>query len=191
MPDALDAFHIKLFLTHSCHWKQWENNHSHGYLYVDDRSISLWRRLTCPKFITSRKRSLGKVMFSSVRVCPWGRVSRSLERSHSRYLSLPPHIHTGPVKPYLLITDIWWSSLETCSDVFTWESIPPSGSHQNTYSWQAGGTYNTRMLSCWLHIHIDNMIFHTVVFQKLLTDLNYELISVDDFLWFHHSSASY
>ena len=31
--------------------------------------------------------------------------------------------------------------------------LTPSGSHQNTYGWQAGGTHPTGMLSC---IHVDN-----------------------------------
>ena len=49
--------------------------------------------------------------------------------------------------------DIWWSSLETCSNLFAWGPTPPpvlisSGGHWNTYSWQAGGTHPTGMLSC-------------------------------------------
>ena len=30
--------------------------------------------------------------------------------------------------------------------------LPPSGGHQNTYSWQAGTTHPTRMLSCFLYV---------------------------------------
>ena len=46
----------------------------------------------------------------------------------------------------------WWSSLETCSNLFTRGSYPTapvltsSGGH--TYGWQVGGTHPTGMLSC-------------------------------------------
>ena len=60
-------------------------------------------------------------------------------------LPLPPWLwHLPPV------TDIWWLSLETCSNLFTWWPTPtqsplvltPSGGHL------AGGTHPTAILSC-------------------------------------------
>ena len=45
--------------------------------------------------------------------------------------------------------DIWWSSPETCSKLFTGDThLTPSGSHQNMYGCQAGGAHHTGMLSC-------------------------------------------
>ena len=39
----------------------------------------------------------------------------------------------------------------------TWDTHPlvltPSDSHQNTYSWQAGGTHYTEMLYCYIQLN--------------------------------------
>ena len=48
-------------------------------------------------------------------------------------------------------TDIWWSSLETCSNASdaTPLVLTSSGDHRNTYGWQVDGTHHTGMLlSC-------------------------------------------
>ena len=62
--------------------------------------------------------------------------------------------------PLSLATDILWSSLEICSNLFTWgpTTLPlvltSSGGHWNTYSWQVDGTHPTVMLSFifWFYI---------------------------------------
>ena len=67
-------------------------------------------------------------------------------------------------------TDIWWPSLETFSNLFTWGLVLTSGSHWSTYSWQAGGTHPTGLLSC--------TMFFSVVYKSRFslihssTDLN-------------------
>ena len=56
----------------------------------------------------------------------------------------------GPTPP---AADIWWSSLETCSNLVVWGFAPipsvltSSGGHRNTYGWQAKSTIPTGMLS--------------------------------------------
>ena len=49
-------------------------------------------------------------------------------------------------------TDIWWSSLETCPNFFTWWLPSPvltsSGGYLNTYGCQAVGTHPNGMHSC-------------------------------------------
>ena len=51
-------------------------------------------------------------------------------------------------------TDIRWSALETCSNLFTWWHTPfqpvltSGGGRGNTYVWKAGGTYRSGMHSC-------------------------------------------
>ena len=104
-------------------------------------------------------------MFSRVSVCHSvhrvvGTAYASWDRSQGRVaLPLPPlpplDIRPGDLPP---TTDIWWISLETCSNLFTWGPTPPppppqpvltSGDgHQNTYGWQAGGTHPTGVVSC-------------------------------------------
>ena len=47
----------------------------------------------------------------------------------------------------LTSTEIWWSSLETCSNLFIWGPTPPLqlsyriGVYGTAYSWQSGGTH--------------------------------------------------
>ena len=72
-------------------------------------------------FIIARQRSYGKVMFSQLCVC------LSTETHPHNPPPTPPHIRHGT--PWSLTSDIWWPSLETCSNLFTW---PPS-SHPNWY----------------------------------------------------------
>ena len=119
---------------------------------------------------TAHKWSLGKVVFSQACVFTGGRVSRSLKRSHGR---VPPPRH-GTSIPYSSIpptTDNWWSSLDTCPNLFTWGPtshpppppvLTPSGGHRNTYSWQAGGTHPTGMLS-WIVNEIKLVIYDPLV----------------------------
>ena len=65
----------------------------------------------------------------------------------------PPTPDMGPLP---LATDIWWSSLEACSNLFTWgpSSLPPSvvtfsDGHWNMYGLQAASAHPTGMYSCW------------------------------------------
>ena len=53
-------------------------------------------------------------------------------------------------------SDIWWSSLETCSNLFTWgltslqsPVLTSTGDHQNMYGWQGGSEHPTHSyLNC-------------------------------------------
>ena len=65
-----------------------------------------------------------------------------LDIRHGTTLTLPP------------ASDIWWASLETCSNLLPWGPLSPphplvltSGS-RCSYCWQAGGTHPIGMLSC-------------------------------------------
>ena len=63
-------------------------------------------------------------------------------------------------------TDIWWSSLENCSNLFTLGPTPAlilthSGGHQDMYGWQAGGTHPIGML------FLFNIRLTTVKFENL------------------------
>ena len=98
--------------------------------------------LNCFTVITARKRSCGKAMFSQLSVILF----------RGRRWPLPMmHWNMGTCT-----TDIWWSSLDTCSNLFTWgpnTPLPPAvvistGGHWNMYSWQADGRHPTGMLSC-------------------------------------------
>ena len=66
----------------------------------------------------------------------------------------PLDMGTGYLPHYPLATDIWWSSLETCSiQTCSLEDLPlpvltPCGGQRNPYSWKVGGTHPTGMLSC-------------------------------------------
>ena len=52
-------------------------------------------------------------------------------------------------------TDVWWSSLETWQNLFSWGPntpklvLTPSGGYQNVHGWKAGGMHPTGMLSCY------------------------------------------
>ena len=76
------------------------------------------------------------------------------------YLPRPPSPKHGTCVPIPslhmpLATDVWLSSLKTCSNMFTWGPTPrptlvltPNGSHWNTYSYQVGGMHPAGMLTC-------------------------------------------
>ena len=91
--------------------------------------------------------------------------------THDRYLPPPLKWDLGTYPPapappnrgprYLPLptpaTDIWWLSLESCPNLFTWEPthplvLTPSGGHWNTDGWQAGSMHPTGMLSFFFHI---------------------------------------
>ena len=59
----------------------------------------------------------------------------------------PVHDHGTHYPP---TTDIWWSSLETCSNLYTWELIRISNRYWHLVDWspKADGTYPTRILPC-------------------------------------------
>ena len=54
------------------------------------------------------------------------------------YLPQPPPLDMGPHCTVPPSSDIWWSRLETCSNLFTWRPQPPvltSGDYWTTYGW--------------------------------------------------------
>ena len=136
---------------------------------------NVWAALQTKIFLnTTRKRSLGKVMFSQASVCLGGDVGTShasWDRSHGR---VPPsHIRPGDLPP----PSPWTSDLGTSPppspawrppfltrllpshsspspppDIRTGDLLPllltSSDDDQKTYSLQAGGIHPTRMLSC-------------------------------------------
>ena len=54
-----------------------------------------------------------------------------------------------PPNPKPPTSEIWWPSLETCSNFFTWGPLPVlTSGGRSTHGWQAGGTHPTGMLSC-------------------------------------------
>ena len=91
----------------------------------------------------------------------------------------PPHPILRDMGPRYLppATDTWWSSLETCSNLFTWGPTPivltPSGGHWNMYSWQACDTHPTEMLYCWWLVSGSFWLFAPKFWEVMVT---YELI---------------
>ena len=93
-------------------------------------------------FVSARQRSSGKVMFSYVSVhqpfCPGGVPMKPLPIIHwtSWYRASPPRHQTWDPSylAQLLASDIWWLSLETCSNLFTWRPTYPHSSHTHQYS---------------------------------------------------------
>ena len=61
-------------------------------------------------------------------------------------------------------SDIWWPSLETCSNLFTWgPPLPPvltSGGHWSTHGWQAGGWASNEMPSCQVIHSVEQLFTH-------------------------------
>ena len=62
----------------------------------------------------------------------------------------PPDTRYGNL-PHPTASDIWWPSLETCSNLFIWGPPPPvltsSGGHWNMYGRQVGDMHPTGMQS--------------------------------------------
>ena len=111
---------------------------------------------------TARKWSCGKVIFSQASVHSRSRgwlhhlhhgighmVVYPLTSGLGTY-SPPRHKTWVPTPP--TATYIWWSSLETCSNVSTCGPtsivLTSSGGHWNMHSWEVGSTHPTGMLSC-------------------------------------------
>ena len=73
-----------------------------------------------------RQRSCGKVMFSVVSVCSQGKRGGvpmlPLPIMHWNSLYIPPPLDIRHGTPPA--SDIWWPSLETCSDLFTSGPLP-------------------------------------------------------------------
>ena len=90
------------------------------------------------QIITARKRRCRRVMFSHVSVRPWNGGARYIKSSNGlvrhphpqdiRPWCLPPPDirpgHLPPAHPATAATDIWWSSLETYSNLFTLGPTP-------------------------------------------------------------------
>ena len=112
-------------------------------------------------FITTRKRSCGKVMFSQASVCPWGKgdYASSWDRSHGRGTPWPSTLGTypwdinpGDVPPPLLVTSDGdhWRPVQTSSfrdlsllprsDIWWWPlklSTHKVSNGQYTFYWNA------------------------------------------------------
>ena len=106
--------------------------------------------------------------------------------------------HTLPwVRWYTLLPTVRWDILSPASNIFLVitgdlfkfvHPIPPpvltaSGGHQNTYGWQAGGTYPTGMLSCWLNVCVSGYWMDSSLdsFNSLLAAIYHNFL-VEDFL---------
>ena len=92
---------------------------------------------------------------------------------HGTY-PLPLQLTSGGHRLRHWTTDIWWSSLVTCSNLLTWGHTPApspplvltfSGGHWNTYVWQAGGTLPTGVLSCFKSEQMLALLFSTDKFD--------------------------
>ena len=107
-------------------------------------SIPLYNRWKRKMVITSRQRSCGKAMFSVLSICPQGGFDVTINHNALASLYSPP-------SPSLFRTwdrtgqgpsanDIWWPSLETCSNLFSSAALfpPPvltSGGYWSTSCW--------------------------------------------------------
>ena len=134
-----------------------------GGLFCLSLSYSEWVNVNI-YIITTRQRSCGKVMFSPVSICSQGVTMWPLPMMHwtSLYRTMPPDCETSDHQPWdphppprqtwdPPAINIWWPSLENCSNLFIRGSPPPpvlrSGGW-SSYGWQAGGMHPTGMLSC-------------------------------------------
>ena len=95
-------------------------------------------------------------VFNHVCVC-----SQEVPRDHYPWW-IPPHYEVplrhgtlGSLRPGSPpATDIWWSRLETCSNVFTWWTPPPelaSCGKWHVWTIHAGVMYPTGVLSFWVY----------------------------------------
>ena len=93
-------------------WLIYLNDFLENLLSDSSSVLALW-------VVTARFSSCGKVMFSQ-------------DRSHTQH---PLHISHSWTYPPPHVSDIWWSSLEACSNLFTWGPNPTvltsSGGHQS------------------------------------------------------------
>ena len=99
---------------------------------------------------------------------------------HTCFPMIASNADLGTTPPAI---NIWWSSLETCSNWFTWgptshqywHLVVP---HRNTYGWQAGDTHPSAMLTCCL------------CFQKQIPCMkNFEIVFWTNYIvtdWYTH-----
>ena len=96
------------------------------------------------------KWSLGKVMFSHVSLCPQRGGGRWHEMNHGINHKAGPFHPSGYgtwVPTASPPTDIWWSSLETCSNWLSWGSTPSTLLTSNGWGGSGGGG-GGRVLEC-------------------------------------------
>ena len=91
-------------------------------------------------------------------------------------------------------TDIWWSLLKTCSNLFTWGPTPPpktvrtsSGIHRSTYGWQAGGTHPTGMHSC--SVRCCRCCCLWVTLLTLVLKIGTSNFVTEKFVWFYRANV--
>ena len=122
-------------------------NRTHVDSSCVNRLIDNDRGNTCltSLFIAARKRSCGKIMFSVVSVCDFGRGAGAITCDHCPWFIRPHHtgtpsLCTSPLRSCpSLANDMWWPTQETCWNLFTWRPAPPPA---------PTGTHPTGMLSC-------------------------------------------
>ena len=118
--------------------------------------------LALTSIFTARQRSCEKLMYSdvslhqavlSMEVLMWQYPSCIELRCIWPFQTLVPQTSDmgAPALSSPHASDIWWPSLQTCSNLFTWGPPSPvqtSGDHQSMYGCSACGTHPTRILSC-------------------------------------------
>ena len=125
--------------------------------------------------ITARRRSCGKVMFSLVSVCLFTGEVPVWPLPMTHWTSTPFPQKSGLEYPCLTpAIDFWWSSLETCSNLFIWGTLlgVTSGcSYWSTYI-RTSGWY----ASCWNTFflnYVDIAVINALLFYtRFVTNIN-------------------